>query len=813
MSSGVWNGYYRPYTSDNEDSGTESDSETASSDDSIARGLDDPRYAIIRAAGPPLNTVNEQLYYQTGNAMMGSAYNDADAWNPPANPTAHDKTFGKFTPATQAPLVSLFAFSSSNRDKQTYPYSTFFTIKTPRTYKNVTQIKFVNINFPYFLNTIADASSLYIEIATYVSSNTNLPFQSCYSCLGNVGTRGVTTAIEGGSYSEVGRMNPAAPSKPLVHTFTLRPGSYDGPGLCAEMEVQTNLTPPLAIISYGEHRQRFMATKTLDHLFNEGGKWYYHNTKKTYIQNPTKAVIRDDFFPHINVTDPSERETFVAYFLPVLKLSLNTSYDYAFLNLADTTLDEVKHRVQQTFEGLSSPYYYSLCYANLQFLRSIRPIHTFEYYPVNNYDWTYNPATQKILISHTNLHPALTKDIQSHNQQHQRQELAALGYTPGQFGALQAKAATTSAVVADLHEQVQKALVEVGVPYGAYSAGDLINSNLPLQRAAQRGPLTDDDLFALTEDKGLRAATADSITITSLLQDSTPLNHRSVLKRAGTNSCPTFHGVPVACDDFPSLYSTFVNYYSTNTALVKDVTTVQQNTVVATSNYVNTTYSRTLPKTILSDNAYMNNLGTGGLQLYASKTIHYASTPLDSDERDIMTERVTNQGNPCCGFMNAALNNFYGCLPSEYLINSAFYKLGFGIADILRFYSTNALSVSPATHNLYVQLNIEQSLNFMDIASDENHALSNQSSGQCNMVFGKLLTLGSSPGAFTQTIVQVPATFTSSPLASIDRFSFTFFLDTMVPLNKLYPFQISGTDWDAIIEIDENVAVLPPSTT
>jgi hypothetical protein len=241
------------------------------------------------------------------------------------------------------------------------------------------------------------------------------------------------------------------------------------------------------------------------------------------------------------------------------------------------------------------------------------------------------------------------------------------------------------------------------------------------------------------------------------------------------------------------------------------VKTVLQNTTAATSNYVNKTYSRVLPRNILQDNAFMNNVGTGGLKLHTSKTIHYASSPSDIDGREVQLESalVTNT---CCAFVNSALYNFYSCLPSEYLINSAFYKLGFGIGDILSFYSTNALTVAPATYNLYVQLNTELSLNFMDIANNENYTQSNQSTGECNMVFGKLLTQGSSPGAFTQTIVQVPATFTTAPLASLDRLSFSFFLDNMVPLNKLFPFQLSGTDWDAIIEIDENVAAMPPST-
>lgn len=813
---GRQNGYYRPYTSDDDD-GTDSGSDTGS-EDSISRGLDDPRYAIIRASGPAFETIDEQMYYQTANANLGYAYNDS-TWKPPSNPTSHDRTFGPASAASQAAQVSLFSFNSANRETRTYPYSTFFTIKTPRTYKNITQIKFVNINFPYFLNSIADASSLYIDIANYVSSNSNnkFSFADCYACLGNVGNRGVVTSMNGGSFTEVGRVNPAAPTKELVHTFTMTPGSYDGPGYAAEMDKQMNLTPPFTIISYGSHRQIFMATKSVDHLFNEGGKWYYNITNKTYIQSPTKAQILTDHFPHIMLADPSmpsERETFVAYFFPILKQALNTEYDYAFLDLSGTSLTEAKRRVLQTYEGLSSDYYYTLCYANLQLLRSIRPIHTFEYYPINMYDWTYSPATQKITSTHTNLHPALSKDIQARNVQYQRQEAAALGYTAAQFGTIQSKSVTISAITTDLQQRVQKALATVG-GIAAYSAAQLANPAMPLETRAQQDT-SEEALFALTEEPRITPHSSDSILIQHLLdnpEENCLLNQECQMSRAGSVSNPAFQGVSVNCKDFTSLYSTFINYYSTSTGLANDIRTVHQNTACAMSNYVTTTYSRALPKSMLQDNVYMNNLGTGGLKMYTNKTIHYASSPGEVDGRDISLERIyNNTTTACCAFVNAALFNFYSCLPSEYLINSPFYKLGFDVnqATILNFYSTNALSVSPATYNIYLQLNTEQALNFMDIANDENYTQSNESTGQCNMVFGKLLTLGSSPGAYTQTIVQVPATFSPSPLASLDRFSFTFYLDNMVPLYRLFPFQLSGTDWDAIIEIDENIALLPP---
>ena len=159
--------------------------------------------------------------------------------------------------------------------------------------------------------------------------------------------------------------------------------------------------------------------------------------------------------------------------------------------------------------------------------------------------------------------------------------------------------------------------------------------------------------------------------------------------------------------------------------------------------------------------------------------------------------------------MTAAIQNFYSCLPAEYIVNTVFYKMGYGINNILSLYSTNSLTSSTAQNNVYIQLNEEYSLNNMDVAGTENVNVSNETTSERNRVFGKILVQGLSAGQTAQTIVQNPALFPSSPLASLDHFSFNFLLDTMVPLSKLYPFVTTGTDWSAIIQIDEAVAVLP----
>jgi len=842
--------YYRPFTEE-PDVEPNSDSESTNSSlsgfsDSSARKLDDPRYAIIRAAGPPLNTVSEQLFYQSlqprHQIAIGYAYNDGSMYDPSRNIPLAVPLF-PFTPPNQTTYSSLFSFSSKDRDTNVYPLSTFFTIKTPRPYKNITQIQFVQINFPYFLNSIPDASSVAQDIAAYVASNTGLNYSNCYACIGNAGGgRGTTTSVNGGSFTEAGRTNPVAKSKPLVHTFTVRGGLYDANSLAAEADKQMNTTPPFNIISYANHRQLFQALGTADHLFNDPGRWYYSPSTGIFVRNASKSLIISDYLPNVTLTgvQPTERELFVAYFYPVLRAALYSTYDSKFLNFGTYSSEEVQQRVS-AYEGLASPLYYELCYNNLAILKSIRQMHTFEYNPINAYNYTYSPADSKMIVSHTDLHPSIQKDIQDFQESSKVQAATDVNLTSRDLMSLSTKVQNTAAILSDLSKQMQMALVELGIPYNTYTNEALADPSTPLLLQSKKALMpdqtieNDDALIALTlglqtpvsppvainrtfpascgwstlqqlvlDASNAQVASAGTRAYTQpYLQQLRSLNQTSVLLRAGSFANRSLQGIAVNCQDFRSLYSTFLTYYSTNTGLATTAATIQSNTLASTSNYVNAKYGTVFPPSLLENNAYLNGKGTGSVTFYGSKSIHYASTPDDSDIRDL---RATTDTSSCCAYINSAISSFYSCLPAEYIVNTPFYKLGLGKGDdILSIYSTNGLAATTSANNIYVQLNTEQPLNNMDTAGKENFNITNEPMGEYKKVFGKLLTQGSSAGQVTQTIVQVPAKFPVAPLASLDHFSFNFYLDTMVPLNRLYPFVIPGMDWNAIIQIDEQV--------
>ena len=168
-------------------------------------------------------------------------------------------------------------------------------------------------------------------------------------------------------------------------------------------------------------------------------------------------------------------------------------------------------------------------------------------------------------------------------------------------------------------------------------------------------------------------------------------------------------------------------------------------------------------------------------------------------------------GQSCCEFIAAALRNVYSCIPAEYIvINSLFQKAGFR-GNILNYYSTIASSTALVRNNVYLQLNTEQTMNNMDVAGVEQYNVSNETTGQHKVVLGKLLTEGTGLSDITQTIVQLPAKF-ETPLGALDHLSFTLLLDTLIPIAKLFPFPLTGSEWNAILQIDEEVGTLDRET-
>ena len=855
--------YYAPYDSEAESeaesaaerkaiSGSDSDSDdsdaSTNTGDSIARGLNDPRYAILKLAGPNLTTT-QQLFYEQGPSLLGSAYEPMPTKDASNNVIEYKSPlYGNPKKRVQS---NLFSFKSADRDPEVYPLSTFFTLKTPRTYKNVTQIQIVQVNFQYFANAIPDMSGVYQEILNYVSSIGFDPSQ-CANCVNLVPN------LNGLALSEVGRTNPVDPGQVLVHAVQVSPGDYDAPGLVAELDKQTNKTPPFRIVSYADHRSQFQATRTLTHLFNPPGIWTYQSQTGTFSDSMSHDDVVKSYFPHITIADtsaPTDQETFVAYFYPVLKEALQDKFASLFLDLQGQSLRSLQAQVVQSYQGLQSTPYYDLCVANAPYLKTLRRSLTFEYAPIHRYQWDHSPYTNKMSVVHTDLHPSLQKDIQMTYDAAFQQQIAVAGSTPSTFAATQASMTQLTSIVSDLANQVNKALAYVGIPQGLYPVSYLATPSSLLFTSYTPGQLTfvnlDDQLIDIATGV-LQAPSAPGVlttpvppydhgwkTLATLVYEAAnvnspgiygpnyfaslnSLNNTSVLQKAGYNYTAGQTGVTVNCTNFPSLYSTFQSYVTLSQAASATVTAVHGGTLQATQAYISSTYGTVLPPALLQNNAVLNGKGPGGVTFYGGQQIVKPSSPFDSVHQSgsirtgdsllgISQVPQFTAGQSCCEFIAAALRNVYSCIPAEYIvINSVFQKAGFR-GNILNYYSTIASNGTLVRNNLYLQLNTEQTMNNMDVAGVEQYNVSNETTGQHKVVLGKLLTEGTGLSDITQTIVQLPAKF-ETPLGALDHLSFTLLLDTLIPIAKLFPFPLAGSEWNAILQIDEEVGTLDRDT-
>jgi hypothetical protein len=826
--------YYQPYMSDDEGAESDESDSSMSTTDSIARGLDDPRYAIGRAVGADFKTLNDQLLFQRGNA--GSAY------------TEQPKDTLNNSPLYKDPKkriqTTLFSLKSSNRDTRVYPTTSDFSLKLPRIYKNVTQIQLVQISYEYFLNTIPDVSGLYSTIVNTLSTF-GIDISECLECFQN------SSAQQGIGVSELGRTHPILGNNvPLKHIVGVRPGRYDTNLLAQELDYQMNKTPPFNIISYTSHRNQFHSSRNLYHLFNEGGRYFHNKLTNEFKSSYTRKNIHDHYFPQMNyhssALPPTEKETLVSYYYPVLREVFTSQYDHLYLDLFGNTFESARQRVLNHFEGLDSDFYYGLCTSNLPYLTKIRDQHTFRYNLINQYDWAYDPGMKRFVVKHTTLHPSIHADIKNRHNFHFQTLLHSAGLTSSQYSTLVATHERTKAVLTDLQRALHSSLVAVGIPFSIYPPSFLYN-NTNIISTQNAGLLLGSQLTE--NDSHLYDIASGSLTystfggvytrapiynfnwtrLSDLYNESTDVianpgnydgtyaSHLSTLvgrsvfsSTLGGGYLPGYSGIAfnfTGNTAYQDLYSTFQGYYSTSIGQASTLTNILSSQTNLTSNYVSEKYGNVLPSHIISNNVYLNGNGTGGVSFNAQDILLKPSTPFDT------LSSGPSPTNKCCQLINSYLTNWYGCVPANYVVNTLPWKLGFSptISNVFNFFSTIGSTQTTTPYNIYLQLNVEKSMNNMDVATKEDVSVTNLPTGENKVVLGKLLTEGSGLSDITQTIIQMPAQF-QTPIGKLDHLHFTMLLDDLVPISKLFPFSFGFTEWDAVIQIDEEIGVLDRET-
>jgi hypothetical protein len=135
--------YYRPYMSDDDE---KSDASSMTSDSSLSDDLVDDMIgsplSLVKAGGPSMLNLVKQIDYRIQPVKKGIQYYPFDLsgeFDPtlPFTGTTFDMNTGTQT--------SILIINSRDRDRNVYPQPTFFTLRVPRTYKNITSFQILQL--------------------------------------------------------------------------------------------------------------------------------------------------------------------------------------------------------------------------------------------------------------------------------------------------------------------------------------------------------------------------------------------------------------------------------------------------------------------------------------------------------------------------------------------------------------------------------------------------------------------------------------------------------------------------------------------
>ena len=336
----------------------------------------DPRYELIRAAGPPLNDPQIRMDYHINignrNEIIKSlGYSSYPLKELPPFPKDSASLLQKKPEVSKVP--ELFSINSQNRDTNQYPYSSYFSLQLPRVYKNVVAFNVVQISFPTLSGVIPDnTSAINLQIlqtiipsffnitsnqaVNYCEPQTNTvdqiteiingnldptplliqPYNLCLAEATAACSLGVASPLDSLFIHEIGRFNPTNTKNLLKLSYTIPPGRYISSTIADALNQSMNSSMYFDIISYSSYQQKIKAGSGAIVLFPYALPYFYNNL--TNIYTPTndpisgRSQIASFYFPNINTMfslPPTQQEIFVSYYYPVLKeVCINKNLQY-----------------------------------------------------------------------------------------------------------------------------------------------------------------------------------------------------------------------------------------------------------------------------------------------------------------------------------------------------------------------------------------------------------------------------------------------------------------------------------------------------
>ena len=769
--------YYMPYDS-GEDTDIGTDDEDYDSDelpdyeDARIRREEDPRYAIIRTAGPNFNTSAQQLKYM--EHAPGAEY------NPSTNISTLENLVYLDPPKTTQ--TSLFSIKSSNRDTRVWPSPFNFQIKTPRVYKNVTKFQLVQLSFPNNIASLANTETFYNSLVIYLESLgfTSSCVSSCINTLTNTGTAFTTIGV-----AEEGRTTTTGSQ--MLTKIEVANGLYTNQALANELTIQSNNTPPFNIISYNDFVAPFKINRDISVLFNEPGDNFHSNLSPHRHGRHTKQTIMETYFSqhHIDkhhiITDTI---AFNAYYYPVLKELYATPAGPYFINLNGTglTTQQAFEIIRNNFQGLDSNIYYTICSTNKHILDDYRKNHTFHRRNINKYVWSFNEHLQRFSCTHETLHTSLKNDIQNSFNKFHIQELTLASLTPNSFTTLKQNTIQNQTIFDHftLHLSSQLTSYFLNETDYKYSGGDYHSS---LSSGVWRSR-TSNDLH--TDISGF----------------TTLFNFTSTFGRQYN----TYSGKTFTFTNFLDYHSTMSSYYNYIQNSNNIISTINGNTYFNHHTYISSKYSDVLPSNMINNKVYYNGQGIP-VAFIGNKFSYTPGDPVVNGEYEECVAK-------CKAFIEEKLAAYYSCLPVNGIIATLNYRLGiFKWPPSFSTLVTTLNTISSINFNFLLQINVDQSFNNMDIAMTENYNRTNQTTSQIKLMAAKILTGGVGAGEESQTCIQNPILFPNT-LGKLDKLEFKIYADdnTITPMWLYFPFELSINEWDATFQIDEEMGFADRNT-
>jgi hypothetical protein len=355
----------------------------------------------------------------------------------------------KKDPPKTTDLTTLFLIDSLNRDKKAFPQPTNFTLRLPRTYKNVKSISLTQVkllcSFYYFSDSTAK-SNIYLPVT-------------------EKGRDSVTTFY----------------GQSLTKLIKIRQGTYGINDLLTEIQTSMNYTPLFYDFPNGftDFIKLFTVSGDFSINFNQPGDTYYDSLNNKIIQNPTLMSIVSYYWGsrYAGLLDYSMDQLKVAYYYPVFYEVFLDDTDtiakpYLKLDIPDNLLgpgETVYSHLIFNMSGINDKVALYLINQNITYLDVYRLNHTFRYSLVNRYQLAYDSNSLQVNITTTTLNTSLVNLINNTSASALTSILTNLGLTPTTYTTLQNTVNKATVVYTGMFQFLQSQLTSfAGIPFAKY---------------------------------------------------------------------------------------------------------------------------------------------------------------------------------------------------------------------------------------------------------------------------------------------------------------------------------------------------------